>query len=83
MIKELKQRILVKAAKTSPYEQRVQEYRINILFKVDQKKIYNKGNGHTGTSNEDIPNTEKSRTFWSKIWSAEKEHNLLIITYPI
>ena len=45
------------------------------MFKVDQKKLYNKGNGQTGTSNEDIPNTEKSRTCWSKIWSAEKEHN--------
>ena len=42
---------------------------------MDQKKLYNKDNGQTGTSNEDIPNTEKSRTCWSKIWSAVKEHN--------
>ena len=29
----------------------------------------------TGSSNGDIPNAEESRTFWSGIWSVEKEHN--------
>ena len=37
VIEELKQRILAKAAKLSRYEQRIQQYRINRLFKVDQK----------------------------------------------
>ena len=59
----------------SPYEQRIQQYRINRLFKVDQKKVYNEFNGQTGSSNGDIPNYEESRTFWSRIWSVEKEHN--------
>ena len=75
VIEELKQRILAKAAKISRYEQRIQQYRINRLFKVDQKKVYNKFNGQTGSSNGDIPNAEESRTFWSGIWSVEKEHN--------
>ena len=74
LIEELKQRILAKAAKISQYEQRIQQYRINRLFKVDQNKVYNKLNGQTGSSNGDIPNAEKSRTFWSGMWSAEKEH---------
>ena len=74
MIEELKQRILAKAAKLSRYEQRIQQYRINRLFKVDQN-VYNEVNGKTGSSNEDIPNAEESRTFWSGIWSVEKEHN--------
>ena len=45
------------------------------MFKVDQKKVYNEFNGKTGSSNGDIPNAEESRTFWSGIWSVEKEHN--------
>ena len=42
---------------------------------MDQKKVYNKFNGHIGSSNGDITNAEESRTFWSGIWSVEKEHN--------
>ena len=75
MIEELQQRILAKAAKISQYEQRIQQYRINRLFKVDQKKVYNEFNGLTGSSNGDIPIAEDSRAFWSGIWSVEKEHN--------
>ena len=54
---------------------RTQQCRINILFKVDQKKAYNEFNGQTGSSNGNITNTEESRTFWSGIWSGKKEHN--------
>ena len=45
------------------------------LFKVDQKKVYNKFNGQTGSSNGDIRNAEVSTTFWSGIWRVKKEHN--------
>ena len=77
MIEELKQRMLAKAAKKFRYEQRIQQYRINGLFKVDQKKVYNKFNGQTGSSNGDIPNAEENRTFWSGIWSVEKKAKCL------
>ena len=72
VIEELKQRILAKAAKLSRYEQRIPQYRINRLFKVIQKKVYNQFNGQTGSSNGAIPNAEESRTFWSGICSAER-----------
>ena len=75
VIEELKQRILAKAAKISLYKQKIQQYRINRLLKVDQKKFYNEFNGQTGSSNGDIPNTEESRTFWSEKRRGEKEHN--------
>ena len=75
VIEELKQRILAKAAKLSRYEQRIQQHRINSLFKVDQKKVYNEFNRQTGSSKGDIPKAEESRTFWSGIWSVEKEQN--------
>ena len=75
MIEELKQRTLAKTDKISRYVQRVQQYRINRLFKVDQKKVYNEFNRKTGSSNGDIPNAEENRTFWSGIWRIEKERN--------
>ena len=65
VIEELNQRILAKAAKISRYKQRIQQYRINRLFKVDQKKFYNEFNRQTRSSNGVIPNAEESRTFWS------------------
>jgi len=75
VIEELKQRILAKAAKIARYEQRIHQYRINRLFKVDQKRVYNEFNGQMGNIRGDMPNTEEIRTFWSGIWSVEKEHN--------
>ena len=72
VISELKQRILAKTAKISRYEQRIEQYRINRLFKVDQKKVYNEFNGQTGSSNGDITNAEESRTFWSGIWDCRE-----------
>ena len=79
MIEELKQMILAKAAKMARYEQRVHQYRINRVFKVDQKRVYNEFNGQMGSNKGDIPNIEESRTFWSGIWSVEKEHNKRLI----
>ena len=63
MIEELKLRILAKAAEISRYEQRTQQYRINRLFKVDQKKFYNEFSGQTESSNGHIPNAEESTPF--------------------
>ena len=42
---------------------------------MGQKKVYSEFTGQIGSSNEDIPNAEESRTFRSGIWSVEKEHN--------
>ena len=75
MIEELKQKILSKIVKISRYDQRIQQYRMSRLFKVDQKKVYNEFNRQTWSSNRDIPNAEESTTFWSGIWSVEKGHN--------
>ena len=42
---------------------------------MDQKKLYKEFNGQTGSSNGHILNAGEKRTFWSGIWSVEKEHN--------
>ena len=67
--------MLAKAVKISWYKQRIQQCRINRSLKVDQKKVYNKLNGQTGSINRDIPNTKESSTCQSEIWSVEKELN--------
>ena len=40
VMEELKQRILVKAAKIKIYEQRRKQYKQNIMFKQDQKRFF-------------------------------------------
>ena len=79
VIKKLKQRILAKAAKIARYEQRIHQYRINRLFKVDQKRVYNEFNGQMGNNRGEMPNTEEIRTYWSGIWSVVKEHKKRLI----
>ena len=67
MIEEIKQRVLVKAPKIARHEQKVHQYRINRLLKVNQKRVDNEFNGQMGSNKDDIPNTKESRTFWSGI----------------
>ena len=40
VIEELKQRVTAKAERLRRYEQRVQQYRQNLMFEYDQKKHY-------------------------------------------
>ena len=40
---------------------------------MDQKKVYNKFRGHTGSSNGDILHNKESRTFWSGICEEEEQ----------
>ena len=74
VIEELKQRMLAKSAKVRRFEQRIEQFRQNRLFSVDQKRIYSEYNGGRGRSSDD-PNAEESKRFWGNIWSIEKEHN--------
>ena len=74
VIEELKQRLKAKSAKIKRYEPRIDQYRINRLFSVDQKKVYSELNGGK-EENQDIPDADESRVFWSDIWSKKKEHN--------
>ena len=74
VIEELKQRMLAKSAKVRRFEQRIEQFRQNRLFSVDQKRIYSEFNGGRGRLSDD-PNAEESKRFWGNIWSIEKEHN--------
>ena len=74
MIEELKQRMLAKRAKVKRYEQRIEQFRENRIFDLDQKKIYTELNGN-GIRSNDVPNAEECTKFWGNIWGVRKEQN--------
>ena len=74
MIEELKEKTLVKSAKVKRYKQRIEQFRQNRIFDLDQKKIYVELNRNEIRSN-DVPNAEECTKFWGDIWSVRKEHN--------
>ena len=63
MIEEIQQRILAKAAKITRYEQTMEQYRINKLFNIDEKKVHNEFNGQNGSIDGQIRNAEESKVF--------------------
>ena len=74
VIEELKQRMLAKSAKVKRYEQRIEQFRQNRIFDLDQKKIYAELNRNEIRSN-DVPNAEECTKFWGNIWGVRKKHN--------
>ena len=49
------------------------QYKINGMFVQNQKRIYQQMNVIRNINN-DKPNAEESKRFWSNIWDNEKEH---------
>ena len=74
VIEELNQRMPAKSAKVKRYEQRIEQFRQNRLFYLDQKKIYAELNGN-GIRSNGVSNAEECTKFWSNIWGVRKEHN--------
>ena len=64
-----------KAAKLNRYEQSVNQYKINIMFVQNQKRVYQQMDGIRNINNEK-PNAEESEQFWSNTWDNEKEHEI-------
>ena len=73
MIEELKQRMLAKSAKAKRYEQRIEKFRKNRIFVLDQKKIYAELNKNGIRLN--MSNAEECTKFWSDIGCVRKEYN--------
>ncbi|XP_063585458.1 uncharacterized protein LOC134762848 [Penaeus indicus] len=72
-IEESKQRMVTKSGKLKRYEYRIEQFRQNRMFGLNQK-FYDELNKSSNFSNE-IPNAEECTKFWGDIWSVEKEHN--------
>ena len=66
--------MLAKSAKVKRYEQRIEQFRQNRIFDLDQKKIYAELNGN-GIRSNDVTNAEECTKFWGDIWGVRKEHN--------
>ena len=66
VIEELKQRILAKSTKVKRQEQRIEQFRQNRIFDLDQKKIYAELN-RNGVRSNDVANAEECTKFWSDI----------------
>ena len=60
MIKKLKQRMIAKSAKIRRFGQRIEQFRQNRLFEVDQKRIYTEFTGGRERSIV-VPNTQESK----------------------
>ena len=63
---ELKQRMLGKSTKVKRYEQRIEQFRQNRIFDLDQKKIYVELN-RIGIRSNDVPNAEECKKFRGNI----------------
>ena len=73
-IEELKQRMKAKSAEVKRYEQRIEQFRQNRVFDLDQKKIYTELSRNGIRSNNE-PNAAECTKFWSDICGVRKEHN--------
>ena len=73
VIEELKQRMIAKSAKIKRYEQRINQFRQNRMFYIDQKIIYTELN-NDGKNSSDLPDAEKSRRFCSDMWNTKEQH---------
>ena len=67
VIEELKQTMLAKNAKEKRYEERIELFKKNKIFDLDQEKIYAELK-RNGIRSNDVPNVEECTTFWSNIW---------------
>ena len=73
---EIRQRVKAKTAKISRYQQRINQYQQNRMFKNNESRFYQKLNNDDGQNNENaIPDADESKRFWSDIWGKEVKHN--------
>ena len=71
---EFTQRIKAKAATLKRYKDRVKQYRQRRLFQFNQSKHYQELDGKLHEENI-IPDKEKNRKFWSRIWEKDVKYN--------
>jgi len=71
-----KQRLKATAEKLKRFKNRCDRYVINSMFKTGQGQVYRKlKNDSTTTCTYDSSDLEPMETFWSSIWSVNKDHN--------
>ena len=74
MIEKLKQRMLAKSRKVKRYEQRIEQFRQNRVFDIEQKKIYAELNGN-GIRSNGVLNADECKNVLGQYLGVKKEHN--------
>ena len=74
VIEELKQRVVAKAAKVKRYEGREEQYRQNLMYQSNQKRLFERLENKE-RSNEVSPEAQENKKFWSDIWDNPASHN--------
>lgn len=74
VLEELKQRVIAKQARLARYSERILQFKQNRMFNSSQKRLFAELNG-LEKGDDEIPDADESRKFWSNIWSKNKEHN--------
>ena len=69
---ELKQKIVVIAAKVRRYQERVDRFRQNSMFQNKQRQFYREFNQEGERCADDA---DESKKFWGGIWSEFVDHN--------
>ena len=73
-IEELKQRITPKSMKIKRYDERCDQFRQNTLFTFNQERLFQELEGKKDETLR-LPDAERSKAFWSSIWSESKVYN--------
>ena len=74
VIEELKQRLTAMSARLQRYDTRNNQYRQNMLFQSNQKKLFDEIEG-ISKSDDVCPDAAESQKFWSEIWDNPVHHN--------
>ena len=76
VMEEIRQQIKSKRAKLNRYNNRVNKYQQNRIFRNNERMLYKKLNGDSNNKNTNsTPDENKSREFWKKIWGINKVHH--------
>ena len=75
VIETIKQRITANATKLGRYEARNEQYMQNRMFRINQKKLFERLEKGDGQQEEIKPNKEEALEFWGNIWEKPVEHN--------
>ena len=54
---------------------RINQFQQNRTFSTNQGRFYKNLNSGKDEARNEVPDANEARTFWSNIWSQEKQHN--------
>ena len=75
VIEELKQSIVIVAAKVRRYQERVDRFRQNRMFQNNERQFNRELNQEGERCDDDQPDDAELKNFWGDIWSVSIDHN--------